>query len=52
FERVHFQQCGHEEKRVTSHCHFARNDPLHQCFGVWTMKREWWVRERMCKDCC
>ncbi|ORY16952.1 hypothetical protein BCR34DRAFT_445091, partial [Clohesyomyces aquaticus] len=51
FEMVHFPLCGHEERRITSYCHFARNDPLHQCFGVKTQKRDWHVHERTCQDC-
>ena len=31
--------CGHYEHRLASHCHFARNDPNHQCFGVSTCKK-------------
>ena len=30
--------CGHKKDRLLSHCHFARTDPLHQCFGVKVIK--------------
>ena len=30
--------CGHHEYRLIRHCHFARNDPNHQCFGVKTRR--------------
>ena len=30
--------CGHEETRRMSYCHFARNDPWHNCFGVQVTK--------------
>ncbi|KAF2202252.1 hypothetical protein GQ43DRAFT_392479 [Delitschia confertaspora ATCC 74209] len=33
--------CGHDTRRLIKHCHFARNDPNHQCFGAWTYKRIW-----------
>ncbi|KAI9827501.1 MAG: hypothetical protein M1832_004851 [Thelocarpon impressellum] len=42
--------CGHHEYRLLSHCHFARNDPNHQCFGVKTCKRET-HQQMLCWDC-
>ncbi|XP_014562619.1 hypothetical protein COCVIDRAFT_32580 [Bipolaris victoriae FI3] len=43
--------CKHIEYRVAVHCHFARNDPGHQCFGAWNVKREWSEPQELCKDC-
>ncbi|EMD95807.1 hypothetical protein COCC4DRAFT_88721, partial [Bipolaris maydis ATCC 48331] len=43
--------CKHFEYRVAKHCHFARNDPGHQCFGAWSVKREWDEPQELCKDC-
>jgi hypothetical protein len=51
YEKISFT-CNHFEKRLIQHCHFARNDPNHQCFGAWNYKRE---RDdpsgRACEDC-
>ncbi|KAK0643114.1 hypothetical protein B0T16DRAFT_333340 [Cercophora newfieldiana] len=33
--------CGHSTFRLKSYCHFARNDPNHQCFGVKKLKNVW-----------
>jgi hypothetical protein len=49
FEKLTFR-CGHESTRRIKHCHFARNDPLHQCFGAWVVKREASIDE-FCSDC-
>lgn len=43
--------CGHVQRRLMKHCHFARNDPGHQCFGAWNDKREWNQLEVNCADC-
>ncbi|KAF2709038.1 hypothetical protein K504DRAFT_357009, partial [Pleomassaria siparia CBS 279.74] len=51
FEMIHFSQCGHNEKNLIQYCHFARNDPLHQCFGAWNVKREWTQNGTKCEDC-
>ncbi|KAB8437346.1 hypothetical protein FH972_025026 [Carpinus fangiana] len=31
YEETTFR-CGHRLRRLTKYCHFARNDPNHQCF--------------------
>ncbi|TQN66051.1 hypothetical protein CSHISOI_09425 [Colletotrichum shisoi] len=31
--------CNHSVVKKKSYCHFARNDPIHQCFGVKVLKR-------------
>ncbi|KAF2107959.1 hypothetical protein BDV96DRAFT_472577, partial [Lophiotrema nucula] len=51
YEKIHFVPCGHEQTRLIQHCHFARNDPLHQCFGAWNYKREWYQQETECDSC-
>ncbi|KAK6337424.1 hypothetical protein TWF730_002824 [Orbilia blumenaviensis] len=40
YEKLHFPTCGHFYNRIVKYCHFARNDPFHQCFGVQTQDRE------------
>ncbi|SMQ46295.1 unnamed protein product [Zymoseptoria tritici ST99CH_3D7] len=50
FEVIHFQ-CGHSGRRLIKHCHFARNDPNHQCFGAWSIKREWISANQICREC-
>ncbi|KAF2129334.1 hypothetical protein P153DRAFT_17835 [Dothidotthia symphoricarpi CBS 119687] len=51
YERVVFVACGHEDKRLVQHCHFARNDPNHQCFGAWNYRRQWVEHETECDSC-
>ncbi|KAF2682181.1 hypothetical protein K458DRAFT_391210 [Lentithecium fluviatile CBS 122367] len=52
FERVHYTFCGHDEKgRLIQHCHFARNDPAHQCFGAWNYRGTLEQHNSECKDC-
>ncbi|KAF2277341.1 uncharacterized protein EI97DRAFT_361309, partial [Westerdykella ornata] len=51
YEKIHYVPCGHEDHRLIQYCHFARNDPLHQCFGAWNIKREWEQREVECSQC-
>jgi hypothetical protein len=51
YEKITFVACGHEEKRLIQHCHFARNDPGHQCFGAWRYKREWNQYSSKCGGC-
>ncbi|KAK7454204.1 hypothetical protein CaCOL14_005670 [Colletotrichum acutatum] len=33
--------CHHSVLRLKSYCHFARNDPGHQCFGVKVLRNSW-----------
>ncbi|KAF1810411.1 hypothetical protein P152DRAFT_97490 [Eremomyces bilateralis CBS 781.70] len=40
YEHIVFA-CGHSMRRLARHCHFARNDPNHQCFGVAVVVRQW-----------
>jgi len=42
--------CGCSEQRLKSYCHFARNDPHHQCFGVKKL-RDVWEQRRLCDAC-
>ncbi|KAF1950132.1 hypothetical protein CC80DRAFT_427589 [Byssothecium circinans] len=51
YEKVYFVPCGHTEMRVIQHCHFARNDPNHQCFGAWNIRREWQQHDAECEKC-
>lgn len=43
--------CTHSKLRIWKHCHFARNDPNHQCFGAWTIEREVELPKENCPDC-
>jgi len=51
YEKVTYR-CGHEKRRLIKYCHFARNDPGHQCFGAWSDKRAWKQPREDCVDCC
>jgi hypothetical protein len=51
YEKITFVTCGHQEKRLTQYCHFARNDPGHQCFGAWRWSREWEQFDTKCGRC-
>lgn len=42
-------QCTYTKRK--NYCHFARNDPNHQCFGVQVLKKVWDVPEA-CDKCC
>ncbi|KAF4584110.1 hypothetical protein GQ602_005483 [Ophiocordyceps camponoti-floridani] len=33
--------CNHSALRLKSFCHFARNDPFHQCYGVKVLRNSW-----------
>ncbi|KAL8712226.1 MAG: hypothetical protein Q9220_003377 [cf. Caloplaca sp. 1 TL-2023] len=50
FERITFR-CRHQVYRRFSYCHFARNDPVHACFGVKVVKREWTQGQEDCDEC-
>ena len=50
FEQITYQ-CRHQIFRRFSYCHFARNDPVHACFGVKVLKREWYQNQEDCDDC-
>ncbi|KAI1273779.1 hypothetical protein F5Y07DRAFT_402054 [Xylaria sp. FL0933] len=43
--------CGHSVTRLKSHCHFARNDPNHQCFSVKVLKCSWYQQSTLCENC-
>jgi hypothetical protein len=43
--------CGHVLKRLVKHCHFARNDPAHSCFGAWTISKYNNLPTENCPDC-
>ncbi|KAJ9156337.1 hypothetical protein NKR23_g1447 [Pleurostoma richardsiae] len=42
--------CRCSVTKLKSHCHFARNDPNHQCFGVQVLKKVWDLPE-VCDKC-
>ncbi|KAH7011645.1 hypothetical protein EDB80DRAFT_876302 [Ilyonectria destructans] len=42
--------CTHYTVRLKSYCHFARNDPNHQCFSVKNLRNSW-LQTRVCDDC-
>lgn len=50
FELITFR-CRHQVHRRFSHCHFARNDPFHDCVGVKQLKRKWYQADADCDDC-
>lgn len=50
YENISYN-CGHHKLRLIKHCHFARNDPEHACFGAWNIKREWSLPYENCPDC-
>ncbi|KAK1973272.1 hypothetical protein LZ30DRAFT_34607 [Colletotrichum cereale] len=49
FEEFFFL-CSHSVVKKKSYCHFARNDPNHQCFGVQVLKKTW-RQARLCDKC-
>ncbi|KAF2790680.1 hypothetical protein K505DRAFT_250649 [Melanomma pulvis-pyrius CBS 109.77] len=51
YEIINFIRCGHQDKRLTRYCHFARNDPNHQCFSPWQIEREWDHPKIECDKC-
>lgn len=50
YEELTFR-CGHKVLRVCKYCHFARNDPLHQCMGSWSIKRRTTIPGEDCPTC-
>lgn len=42
--------CSCTYTKRKNYCHFARNDPNHQCFGVQVLKKVWDVTEA-CDKC-
>lgn len=50
YEKIDFR-CGHSQYRKIEYCHFARNDPNHQCFGPWNVKRSWKQDKDDCDAC-
>ncbi|KAI1502793.1 hypothetical protein F5X99DRAFT_377411 [Biscogniauxia marginata] len=43
--------CNHSTLRLKSYCHFARNDPNHQCYGVKMLRDSWLQEGQLCDDC-
>ncbi|KAI0601240.1 hypothetical protein F4775DRAFT_589454 [Biscogniauxia sp. FL1348] len=43
--------CNHSTLRLKSYCHFARNDPNHQCFGVKMLRNSWFQDGQLCDAC-
>jgi hypothetical protein len=50
YESVKFN-CGHKTLRLIKHCHFARNDPMHNCFGAWSVSSEHDLPDENCRYC-
>ena len=48
---VHHVRCGHTVKCLKKYCHFARNDPNHQCFGAWSIKENCEQEKYECEKC-
>lgn len=44
-------ECGHSTVRLKSYCHFARNDPNHQCLGVKVLRESWKQDGQLCESC-
>ncbi|KAF9882052.1 hypothetical protein CkaCkLH20_00088 [Colletotrichum karsti] len=42
--------CSHSIVRLKSYCHFARNDPNHQCFSVQVLRNSW-QQSTPCDNC-
>ncbi|PVH95223.1 hypothetical protein DM02DRAFT_537781 [Periconia macrospinosa] len=51
YERIYYPRCHHTETPLVRYCHFARNDPGHQCFGAWNYQREYEQLDSECNDC-
>jgi hypothetical protein len=51
YDLIYHVPCGHTERRLKKYCHFARNDPGHQCFGAWTIKDRWEQPRYECENC-
>ncbi|KAK1754554.1 hypothetical protein QBC47DRAFT_384251 [Echria macrotheca] len=49
FEEFMFT-CGHSTFRLKSYCHFARNDPNHECCSVKKL-RNIWDQDYPCDGC-
>ncbi|RYO92330.1 hypothetical protein DL766_001925 [Monosporascus sp. MC13-8B] len=43
--------CNHSVLRLKSYCHFARNDPNHQCLGVKVLRDSWYQEGMLCDGC-
>ncbi|TRX88058.1 hypothetical protein FHL15_011060 [Xylaria flabelliformis] len=50
FEEFVFE-CQHSVIKLKSRCHFARNDPNHQCFGVKMLRESWRQDGQLCDNC-
>lgn len=50
YEEFRFE-CGDSDVRLKSHCHFARNDPNHQCFSVKVLRKTWLQENQICDKC-
>ncbi|ORY59454.1 uncharacterized protein BCR38DRAFT_57419 [Pseudomassariella vexata] len=44
-------ECNHSVVKLKSYCHFARNDPNHQCLGVKVLRKSWKQDFQLCDDC-
>jgi hypothetical protein len=42
--------CGHKEDKKRCDCHFARNDPIKQCFGPQVV-RDTFTLDEICGPC-
>ncbi|KAK7923198.1 hypothetical protein PG985_007269 [Apiospora marii] len=43
--------CEHSVVRLKSYCHFARNDPNHECLGVKVLRNSWRQHGQLCDGC-
>ncbi|RYP93012.1 hypothetical protein DL770_000886 [Monosporascus sp. CRB-9-2] len=43
--------CNHSVLRLKSYCHFARNDPNHQCLSVKVLRDSWYQDGMLCDSC-
>ena len=50
YEDFQYTKCCHIITKRLSYCHFARNDPWHQCFGVKVTKHTW-TQDMYCPGC-
>ncbi|KAF2416324.1 hypothetical protein EJ08DRAFT_709288 [Tothia fuscella] len=50
YEQLNFR-CAYSCRRLHKHCHFARNDPDHFCFGPYSINSTFDVPEADCPWC-
>ncbi|KAL2353093.1 hypothetical protein BJ546DRAFT_127192 [Cryomyces antarcticus] len=50
YEAITFR-CGHTMRRLIKYCHYARNDPNHECLGAWSVARSFTMPNDDCPPC-